>query len=191
MLLRLRLKLFVLAMLGLSALFVSVDFLNDFSVLAKFQSFWTASSRIPLWLAAWQMFLDAPLVGLGPGAFSEYYQSYVAALALPDWVVLDSRHMPWVHNLYLEILAERGVLALGIVSLMFVRIIGILLRERKASIESGLLVQACLVSLGLVLVAGFFELSFLRLWFASYFFLMIGTVLFISSEGTEYGIETG
>jgi O-antigen ligase len=96
-----------------------------------------------------------------------------------------------VHNLYLEILAERGVLALGIVSLIFVRIIGILLRERKASLESGLLVQACLVSLGLVLVAGFFELSFLRLWFASYFFLMIGAVLFISSEGTEYGIETG
>ena len=58
--------------------------------------------RAELWHAAWEMFGQRPLLGFGPDNFRHLYGAY---LGLPTW---DER----VHanNLYLELLADVGVL---------------------------------------------------------------------------------
>ena len=61
--------------------------------------------RMATWQAAWEMFLDHPLVGVGIGNFNEMYQSY----ALPGWEY-DPGH---AHNIVLNTLAEMGVAGLA------------------------------------------------------------------------------
>ena len=61
--------------------------------------------RMATWQAAWEMFRDHPLVGVGIGNFNEMYQSY----ALPGWVS-DPGH---AHNIVLNTLAEMGVAGLA------------------------------------------------------------------------------
>ncbi len=90
----------------------TIDSANDFMFYKKAVYFNLWTIRIPLWIAAWNMFLDAPLLGQGPAAFALLSDQYISELSLPSWVVRDGRHMPWVHNLYLEGLADGGLLGL-------------------------------------------------------------------------------
>jgi O-antigen ligase len=55
----------------------------------------TLNGRTPLWSAAWTAFLSAPVLGHGPHTFGVFSET------------------PYVHNLYLEVLAERGGLGLA------------------------------------------------------------------------------
>ncbi|MBI2886690.1 MAG: O-antigen ligase family protein [Chloroflexi bacterium] len=61
--------------------------------------------RMAIWQAAWEMFLDHPLVGVGIGSFDAVYLRY----ALPGWPYLPGH----AHNYYLNLLAETGILGLG------------------------------------------------------------------------------
>ena len=62
-------------------------------------------SRQAYWRAALSMTADHPWLGVGPGRFGEESTDYIRdnPIVLPD---------PVVHNSYLEILAENGILAL-------------------------------------------------------------------------------
>jgi len=65
---------------------------------------WTLASysmRLELWKAAWQLFLQHPLIGWGLGTFGEAYQS--AGLPLGTGAL-------FAHNLFLQLLVETGVL---------------------------------------------------------------------------------
>jgi tetratricopeptide (TPR) repeat protein len=59
----------------------------------------SGSYRFELWEAAWDEFRDHPLVGAGPGTYEQYWNSH---RPIPH-IVRDA------HNLYLETLAELGV----------------------------------------------------------------------------------
>lgn len=62
------------------------------------------SERILLWTAAWQMFLDHPLLGVGFSQWGDVYRaSYLSPLAKEPM-------LPHPHNLYLFILSESGLL---------------------------------------------------------------------------------
>jgi len=61
--------------------------------------------RMAIWQAAWEMFLDHPLLGVGLGNFDVVYPRY----ALPGWPQLPGH----AHNYYLNLLAEAGFLGLG------------------------------------------------------------------------------
>ncbi len=91
--------------------FLVADGLIGFAMTHKLLAVSNLSVRLPVWQVAWQMFQDAPWFGHGPGSFSVLYPEYVQSLALPSWVAFDDRHMPWAHSLYLESLAERGIVA--------------------------------------------------------------------------------
>ena len=61
--------------------------------------------RMAIWQAAWAMFQDNPLLGVGIGNFDLSYRNY----ALPGWPQLPGH----AHNYYLNLLAEGGILLLG------------------------------------------------------------------------------
>ncbi len=147
-------------------LFFLAEGLSGFALTQKLLATSTLSARVPLWMAAWSMFLDAPWLGQGPGAFSLLYPQYLAAITLPDWVVMDPRHMPWAHNLYLELLAERGLIGLGAFVAAIVLTLQALLGNRVWSNHpAAAYARVCVLSCGALLLAGgLFEFSLLRFW---------------------------
>lgn len=63
-------------------------------------------SRVILWYTAWKLFVASPVHGIGFGTFS-----FISGDYLP--VVVDMPDGLGVHNIYLELLAESGVLGLA------------------------------------------------------------------------------
>lgn len=60
--------------------------------------------RILLWTAAWQMFCDHPLIGIGVSQFSEHYLAdYISPLA-------KEPNLPHPHNLFLYLLSTVGII---------------------------------------------------------------------------------
>ncbi len=161
---------------------VLADYLSGFGLAGKFLALDTLSSRLPMWMVAWEMFLDAPWLGHGPGAYSLNYDHYRGSLSVPDWVVVDDRHVPWAHNIYLEMLAERGIVgavALGVVVYrVFHRIIG---HFPCPGGSCGGLVAAAGALLA-TLLAGVGELSFSRLWVVVWIFSLMAICLALSAE---------
>ena len=64
------------------------------------------AGRLGLWVSAWRMFLSAPLLGHGALSFGPGHLAY-----LPDWAPhYPEGRAPWAHDLFLDVLAEQGVL---------------------------------------------------------------------------------
>jgi len=60
--------------------------------------------RIYKWESAWNMFLDHPIIGVGPGRFKyEYLDKYILPMA-------RERTAAHAHNNFLQVLAENGVI---------------------------------------------------------------------------------
>ena len=69
----------------------------------------SVAKRYVLNVAAWHVFLDHPILGVGPGHFGEYYSMpYGNHVGL---IEIEKRYRG--HNLYLETLAETGILGLA------------------------------------------------------------------------------
>jgi len=171
--------------LAILILMVFIDGLRDFSLVAKFIRDWEGSGRIPLWLAAWGMFLDAPLLGHGPHTFVLFYRSYLEGLSLPSSLYVDSRLIPWAHNLYLEVLAERGIV--GVASLGFLLASGVSAAwsTRHATVsEVRILGAGALGGLVGLCLAGVIELSLLRQWVVIMMFILLGVIAQLSCART-------
>ncbi len=67
---------------------------------------WAVVERMANWQAAWNMFMDYPLLGVGVGNFARLYSDY----ALPYWKFYPAIH---AHNYYLTLLAETGIVGLA------------------------------------------------------------------------------
>lgn len=167
-------KKFLLAALFLPAFLCTVDALNGAALAAKFSSAW--DSRLPLWFASWCMFLKHPVTGNGPGSFLFGYPECLAGLVEGGFQPLsDSRIAPWVHSLYLEVLAEHGLvgffsliilLAYGIVNTYCIRFpLGNAIHPLKSSV---------LAALTVFCVAAVFELSLWRQWVSVMLFTLMG-----------------
>ncbi len=68
-----------------------------------------SEGRLGIWLVAWRMFIEAPILGQGPHTFGLFYPRYLAVVHLPEGYEPLVGYIPWAHNVYLEFLAERGV----------------------------------------------------------------------------------
>ncbi|HTR25350.1 MAG TPA: O-antigen ligase family protein [Terriglobales bacterium] len=87
----------------------------------EFEDDHSTLARVILWYAAWNLFLASPVHGIGFGTFNFVSENYLPAIAdLPENL--------GVHNIYLELLAEVGVL--GLLSFLTVAHLGIR-RARK------------------------------------------------------------
>jgi O-antigen ligase len=101
-------KVFI-ALIGLSALVILVDTVSGFALLTKILTYpWT--TRFPLWLAAYYMFLTSPLIGNGGGSYVLLYRQSLEQHQALELLNQDPRLTPWAHNLYLEVLAEHGLI---------------------------------------------------------------------------------
>lgn len=155
-----------------------LDSLFGFPLLERFVQHWDGTGRIPLWLSAWKMFLDAPLFGQGPHTFVLFYNSYLNSLNLPEWLFVDHRIVPWPHNLYLEVLAEQGIV--GFFAFSFLIAFGLfkVWNLRKAeSTEIKILSNGAFASFIGFCFAGAFELTFLRQWVVLMMFTIVGVIL--------------
>jgi O-antigen ligase len=108
------------------------------------------TARLGHWLVALQMWMAAPWLGQGPFTFTEFYAKWLPA-TLPFGITPQVAAIPWAHNLYLEVLAERGLLGFAIFA-------GVatwtLLRGRRATRTAMLA----------FLTMGLFDLTFLKAW---------------------------
>jgi O-antigen ligase len=123
-----------------------------------------------VWSAAWQMFLDQPLLGQGPGMFRIFYQEFLDKAGYALSQVEDRRPMNWAHSLYLEQLAERGVM--GLIALMVTVTRPILTTIRRAS-KLDLLDKSLLAAMAALLLSGIAEASLLRLWVMVLIFVLL------------------
>jgi O-antigen ligase len=135
---------------------------------AKVQSLPT--SRIPLWNAAIHQIILHPLIGMGLDSFSDYYASHIVTTSYPDLITVDSRLMPWPHNIFLEISAAYGILAAVILVMGLVACFAF---SSKLTIP---LVLPSRLSLCLFIVAGMFELTYLRIYPVLILVFLIGAM---------------
>lgn len=69
------------------------------------------SNRVPAAAATLEMFLDRPLLGLGPGVFPARYMTYRLDIENrhPEWIELSHVSFGEAHNDHLQLLAETGI----------------------------------------------------------------------------------
>jgi putative inorganic carbon (hco3(-)) transporter len=124
--------------------------------------------RSTIYLAAAQIFLDHPLLGVGVGQVKEYLPAYSNSVG-------HSRvhRKMGAHDMYLELLADTGILGFGVFMLMVGVSIRRLLRLRKYWInrnpEFAHSATGLLLAIAVFLVTGLF----LHLAYARYFWLLL------------------
>jgi O-antigen ligase len=122
------------------------------------------------------MFKDAPIIGQGVHVFGELYLSYLVRLDLPEGYEPEVAFIPWAHNLYLEMLCERGLL--GFVA--FATMIGGMAWHLKKAWARARgrrernWVAGLTASLTVFLVMACLDLTFLKDWVTLVFWLLAG-----------------
>ncbi len=74
---------------------------------------WSIVERMAHWDAARRMFLDSPILGVGPGSYVIEYEHYAI---LPWW----TDPLGHAHNMYLHMLAETGMIGLFVYVAMII-----------------------------------------------------------------------
>ena len=161
---------------------LSIEAATGFPLAARFAGTW--ATRVSLWVTAWSMFLDSPLLGNGPRSFAVLFTDYAGTVRLPSWLPADPRFAPWSHSLYLETLAEQGVLGLTALLLL----IGVSSRRALRLVrtapdgEPRALALGAAVALLAMWLEGLYELSFIRLWVVIVLFALLGAVAALAAE---------
>ena len=116
------------------------------------------SGRLDGWTAAWAMFLDAPLVGQGLHTFHDFAN-------------------PWAHNLYLQTLAEQGLIGLlALVLLLSCATLAAWRAARSPIREQRILAAGALGALVGFCAASVVELTLLREWVVLVMFVVLAVV---------------
>ncbi len=140
--------------------------------------------RLYIWDTAWEMFIDRPIHGQGPGMFKELYYIYLEKSGYVFEQVKDRRPMNWAHSLYFEQLAERGLLGLLALLTLFAKALLDVWRYWHGSRENPeqkMLVAGLGSAIVALLMAGIAEASLLRLWVTVVLFTLLALVFSISS----------
>jgi hypothetical protein len=122
-------------------------------------------------LAAWQVFLDHPILGVGPGQFTPIYSIRYMSRHYSLRRITDPRR---AHSLYLEMAAETGIL--GLASFMAIAITSIrrLVKAGRRSAETHPELANLSTALVLSIAAYLTTAVFLQLSFQRYYWLLLG-----------------
>lgn len=127
-------------------------------------------------LAAWEMFLDHPVLGVGPGNYPVYYQQYSRRVGIDP--TLSDRS---AHSMYLQIAAETGLsglILMGSLIWMLLRGLGMSTRTFKALDQPDLASLVAAFHIGMI--AYFAAAIFLHVAYPRFLWLLIGFALAIS-----------
>lgn len=136
-------------------------------------------------VSAWRVFLDHPALGVGPGHFAAYYSNdYGNRLGL-----VEQTHYYRAHNLYLETLAETGIVGFVCFASIFGVTMGGLWKARKRLAHSdpdlARVATAFLISLSAYATSAVFA----HLSYPRYFWLLIAVssaaIRIVHSESKE------
>ncbi|HEV8310038.1 MAG TPA: O-antigen ligase family protein [Methylomirabilota bacterium] len=134
--------------------------------------------RVGYWLVAWRMFTESPLFGKGIHTYEEFYLPYLSRIRLPAGYAPEVAFIPWAHNLYLEILAERGIVGAvgcGALGLAITRgLVRVFVDSMPA--EAKCVAAGVASALAAFLVLGIFDLTFLKDWVLLIFVLLAALV---------------
>ena len=87
--------------------------------------------RMAHWQAGWAIFVDHPILGVGPGNYPAVYPNYY----IPPW----EAPLGHAHNYYLNMAAEAGVFGLvALLLVLFIAVRAVRRRLRVASLEAAL-----------------------------------------------------
>lgn len=149
--------------------------------------------RIGVWLSALEMFKSHPWLGIGPNLFAEFYLDALDQAPLPVGYAPERTYMPWAHNLYLEALAERGVVGLvGLGVLLFAALRRVVraLRRGGTGVARDYAV-ALAASWTALLVMGLFDLTFLKDWVLLVFLVLVALSARLATLGADDGGGSG
>jgi len=134
---------FALAPHSLTSRFYSIFDLKDLS----------NRDRVAMFQAGTGIIASDPLTGVGPNVLQEVYPQYRRPTAV-------EQTPPHLHNVPMQIAAERGIPALGVWIWFLVSVIRGLLRRVREGDGARYLSAAALASVGAMIAAGFFEYNF-------------------------------
>jgi putative inorganic carbon (HCO3(-)) transporter len=122
---------------------------------------------------AWRMFRDNPILGVGLGNYPSYYQDYSRALGI------DSRRTGRSPaSLYLELIAEQGLVGIFIFVILMVFVFGGLIKARRNFVFAGLRDEAFITSAIFAGMAGYmFEAIFKNSAYSNVFWILVGLAL--------------
>jgi O-antigen ligase len=175
----LRSRRLMLACFSLPVVVMALDAMLHAHLMTKFVDR-LLDTRLALWWTSWRMFLDAPILGHGPVGFAALHPHYLARSDLPPWLPVEAHLVPWSHSLYLELMAERGML--GLFTFAAVVVISARLawrRWRLGNSEQRLVAATVLASLAGMGFAAAIELTLLRHWVVAVLFLLFGVSAFL------------
>jgi O-antigen ligase len=122
---------------------------------------------------AWRMFRDNPVLGVGLGNYPSFYQDYSRQLGIDHRRVGRSPA-----SLYLEVIAEQGLVGTLIFAVLMVSIFGGLVKARRNFVIAGLRDDAFIASAIFAGVAGYmFEAIFKNSAYSNVFWILVGLAL--------------
>jgi O-antigen ligase len=128
--------------------------------------------------AAWQMFADHPMLGIGYGNYETHYHRYARDIALDG-----RREERQAHSLYLEVAAETGLLGIAAFGVLIVYAMASVLRARVVLLDAGREREAQAATAFAIALFGYLAGSvFLHLSYPRYFWLLMGIAL--AARGT-------
>jgi putative inorganic carbon (hco3(-)) transporter len=113
--------------------------------------------RVVLWGVAWNFFASSPLLGVGWGNFTELYGPSVTGIS---WIPAGQFE---VHNIYLQLLAETGLVGFGVFFLLIFCAVKEAFRQLRCSVRTleKALAFGLLGAILTVLLHGFVDFFFL------------------------------
>jgi O-antigen ligase len=170
-----RSKGFWCGLIGTLVVAIAIDSIRGFALFDKFIG--STGTRGSLWVAAIEMFIDAPLFGHGPHSFGELWREYLARARFPLIFPVDREAMYWPHNLFLELLSEFGIFGLTVFMLLTGRAIAASWSLSNVSqLEIAKLARPLFVALVSFLVAASLELTLQRVWVVNFWFALLALV---------------
>ncbi|MFK5985557.1 MAG: O-antigen ligase family protein [Pseudomonadota bacterium] len=95
-----------------------IDMFNQFTLLNKLTNLTTLQHRYHLWLAAWDIFLQHPLLGSGSGSYIFLYQNILDSYG---FIEFKNQRTPWPHGVFIELLAEQGIIGYSLFVLIIIQ----------------------------------------------------------------------
>ena len=143
--------------------------------------------RASEWKAAWLMFTDHPILGVGLGNYPVHYQQYSRDIGLDPRLSQRS-----AHSLYLQIAAETGVVGIAILGFILWKALKGLWRVRKRFLEASMQDAANLTGAFLIGFLGYlFAGLFLHAAYPNFLWMLIGIALALPIVAeNEMAVET-